>query len=55
MEYIETDLISDITSLINEYEINIIDSTLDIFDIVNKYLEKNQGDDSFIILDAKND
>jgi ornithine decarboxylase len=48
---IETDLISDLSSLINDYNINIIDSKLDIYDIVNKYLEKNQGDDSFIIMD----
>lgn len=51
MENIETDLISDLSTLINEYDIKIMDSKLDIYDIVNKYLEKNQGDDSFIIID----
>ena len=51
METIETDLISDISSLIHEYDIKIMDSKLDIYDIVNKYLEKNQSDDSFIIID----
>lgn len=52
MEEVQTsDLITDLSTLINEYDIKMIDSNLDIYDIVNKFLEKNHGDDSFIILD----
>ena len=50
-EFKTSEFITDFSSLINEYNINVIDSNLDTYDIVNKYLEKNNGDESFLIVD----
>jgi ornithine decarboxylase len=41
----------EISSFINENEIEMMESGLDVYDIVNRFLEKNPGDDSFMIVD----
>jgi len=41
----------EISSFLNENEIEMMDSGLDLYDIVNRFLEKNPGDDSFMIVD----
>jgi ornithine decarboxylase len=51
MENLPVEFITEISSLINENSVKIIDSKWNMYDIVNKYLEKNQGDDSFMIID----
>lgn len=47
----EEEFIIDMSSFIKENDIEMIDSKLDLYDIVNKFLEKNQGDESFMIVD----
>jgi len=41
----------EISSFLNEHDIEMMDSGLDLYDIVNRFLEKNPGDDSFMIVD----
>ena len=39
------------SSFIKENNIKIYNESLNIYDIVNQYLEKNKGDESFVIID----
>ena len=52
MENVPEEFIIEISSFMNDNDIEMMDSKLDLYDIVNKYLEKNQGDDSFMIVDV---
>ncbi len=48
---VQADSITDIYSYLTDKNVKIYDSTIDIYDIVNQFLEKKQGDESFIIID----
>jgi len=52
MDNVPEEFIIEISTFMNENEVEMMDSKLDLYDIVNKYLEKNQGDDSFMIVDV---
>lgn len=52
MDNVPEEFIIEISSFMNDNEVEMMDSKLDLYDIVNKYLEKNQGDDSFMIVDV---
>jgi ornithine decarboxylase len=43
--------ITDIYSYLTDKDVKIYDSKIDDYDIVNQFLEKKQGDESFIIID----
>lgn len=43
--------ITDIYSYLSDKDVKIYDSKIDDYDIVNQFLEKKQGDESFIIID----
>ena len=47
----ESNSITDIYSYLSDKNVKIYDSKLDIYNIVNQYLEKKQGDESFVIID----
>uniref|UniRef100_A0A6C0K149 ornithine decarboxylase n=1 Tax=viral metagenome TaxID=1070528 RepID=A0A6C0K149_9ZZZZ len=52
MDNVPEEFIIEISSFMNDNDVEMMDSKLDLYDIVNKYLEKNQGDDSFMIVDV---
>ncbi len=47
----EPNSITDIYSYLSDKNVKIYDSTLDIYNIVNQFLERKQGDESFVIID----
>lgn len=47
----ESNSITDIYSYLSDKNVKIYDSKLDIYNIVNQFLEKKQGDESFVIID----
>jgi ornithine decarboxylase len=48
---VEPNSITDIYSYLSDKNVKIYDSTLDIYNIVNQFLERKQGDESFVIID----
>lgn len=50
-EVIPEDSITNVYSYLTDKGVKIFDSKLDMYDIVNQYLEKKQGDESFVIVD----
>lgn len=51
MENIPSESITDIYNYICDKNINIYDTKLEQFDIINQYLEKKKGEQSFILVD----
>lgn len=47
----QPDSITNIYSYLTDKDVKIYDSKIDDYDIVNQFLEKKQGDESFIIID----
>lgn len=51
MENLPSDTITDIYNFISDKNVKIYDTKLDMFDIINQYLEKKKGEQSFILVD----
>jgi len=51
MNNLPSDSITDIYNFISDKSIKIYDTKLDMFDIINQYLEKKRGEQSFILVD----
>ena len=51
MNSLPPDSITDIYNFISDKNVKIYDIKLDTFDIINQYLEKKRGDQSFILVD----
>ena len=54
MNNLPSDSITDIYNFISDKDVKIFDTNLDMLDIINQYLEKKKGDQSFIIVDLGN-
>lgn len=51
MNNLPSDSITDIYNFISDKDVQIYDVGLDMLDIINQYLEKKKGDQSFIVVD----
>ena len=51
MDNLPTDSITEIYNFISDKNVKIYDTKLDTFDIINQYLEKKKGEQSFILVD----
>jgi len=51
MNNLPSDSITEIYNFISDKDIKIYDTKLDLFDIINQYLEKKKGEQSFILVD----
>ena len=51
MENLPSDSITEIYNYISDKNVKIYDTKLDTFDIINQYLEKKKGEQSFILVD----
>jgi ornithine decarboxylase len=51
MENLPADSITEIYNLISDKNVKIYDTKLDMFDVINQYLEKKKGEQSFILVD----
>jgi ornithine decarboxylase len=51
VENLPSDTITEIYNFISDKNVKIYDTKLDMFDIINQYLEKKKGEQSFILVD----
>ena len=51
MNNLPSDSITEIYNFISDKKVKIYDTNLDMFDIINQYLEKKKGEQSFILID----
>lgn len=51
MNNLPSDSITDIYNFISDKDVKLFDTNLDMLDIINQYLEKKKGDQSFFIVD----
>jgi ornithine decarboxylase len=51
VENLPSDSITEIYNYLSDKNVKIYDTKLDMFDIINQYLEKKKGDQSFILVD----
>ena len=51
MENLPSDTITEIYNYISDKNVKIYDTKLDMYDIINQYLEKKKGEQSFILVD----
>jgi ornithine decarboxylase len=51
MNHLPSDSITEIYNFISDKDVKIYDTTLDMLDIINQYLEKKKGEQSFIVVD----
>ena len=51
MNNLPAESLGNIYNFMEEHNVKVYNETLNIYDIVNQYLEKNKGDESFVIID----